>query len=57
MGSGLEELMLLEWMQKQGKGGGVSAYPEIATDFHLWLAPKIKLLVVRKESDYFFEWK
>lgn len=22
---------------KQGKGGGVSAYPEIAADFHLWL--------------------
>ncbi len=25
---------------KQGKGGGVSAYPEIAADFHLWLDPK-----------------
>ena len=24
---------------KQGKGGGVSAYPEIAADFHLWLDP------------------
>ena len=25
---------------KQGKGGGVSAYPEIVADFHLWLDPK-----------------
>ena len=33
---------------KQGKGGGVSAYPEIATDFHLWLDPKMHLTIVRK---------
>ena len=33
---------------KQGKGGGVSAYPEIAADFHLWLDPKARLAVVRK---------
>lgn len=32
---------------KQGKGGGVSAYPEIAADFHLWLDPKACLAVVR----------
>ena len=33
---------------KQGKGGGVSAYPEIAADFRLWLDPKAMLAVVRK---------
>ena len=32
---------------KQGKGGGVSAYPEIAKDFHLWLDPKVRLAIVR----------
>lgn len=32
---------------KQGKGGGVSAYPEIASDFHLWLDPKARLAIVR----------
>ncbi len=32
---------------KQGKGGGVSAYPEIAADFHLWLDPKTRLAIVR----------
>lgn len=25
---------------KQGKGRGMSIYPEIAADFQLWLAPK-----------------
>ena len=33
---------------KQGRGGGVSAYPEIAADFHLWVDPKIRLAIVRK---------
>lgn len=33
---------------KQGKGGGVSAYPEIAADFHLWLDPKARMAIVRK---------
>jgi hypothetical protein len=33
---------------KHGKGGGVSAYPEIAADFHLWLDPKARLAIVRK---------
>ena len=33
---------------KQGKGGGVSAYPEIAADFQLWLDPKTRLAIVRK---------
>ena len=33
---------------KQGKGGGVSVYPEIAADFHLWLDPKVRLTIVRK---------
>ena len=33
---------------KQGKGGGVSAYSEIAADFHLWLDPKVRLATVRK---------
>ena len=35
---------------KQGKGGGVSAYPEIAADFHLWLDPKARLAIVRKHT-------
>ena len=33
---------------KQGKGGGVSAYPEIVADFQLWLDPKARLAMVRK---------
>ncbi len=33
---------------KQGKGGGASASPEIAADFHLWLDPKARLAIVRK---------
>lgn len=33
---------------KQGKGGGVSAYSEIAADFHLWLDPKARLAIIRK---------
>ena len=28
---------------KQGKGGGVSAYPEIAAGFQLWIDPKVRL--------------
>ena len=32
---------------KQGKGGGVNAYPEIAADFHLWLDPSERLVLVR----------
>ena len=32
---------------KQGKGGGVSAYFEIAADFHLWLDPMERLVLVR----------
>ena len=35
---------------KQGKGGGVSAYPEIAADFHMWLDPKTRLEIVRKNN-------
>ena len=35
---------------KQGKGGGVSAYPEIAADFHLWLDPAERLALVRLGS-------
>lgn len=31
---------------KQGKGGGVSAYPEIAADFCLWLDPTARLAIV-----------
>ena len=33
---------------KQGKGGSVRAYPEIAADFQLWLDPKMRLAVVRQ---------
>ena len=36
---------------KQGKGGGVSAYPEIAADFRLWLDPAERLALVRLMSD------
>jgi len=32
---------------KQGKGGGVRAYPEIAADFQLWLAPLERLALIR----------
>lgn len=32
---------------KQGKGGGVSAYTEIAADFRLWLNPAERLTLVR----------
>ena len=32
---------------KQGKGGGVSAYHEIAADFRLWLDPAERLAIVR----------
>lgn len=35
---------------KQGKGGGVSAYPEIVADFHLWLDPKARLAIIRKHT-------
>ena len=41
---------------KQGKGGGVSAYPEIAADFRLWLDPAERLALIRMsqtmKSDY-----
>lgn len=36
---------------KQGKGGGVSAYPEIAADFRLWLNPAERLALVRLLRD------
>ena len=36
---------------KQGKGGGVSAYPEIAADFRLWLDPAERLALVRLMLD------
>ena len=36
---------------KQGKGGGVSAYPEIAADFRLWLDPAERLALVGLMSD------
>ena len=32
---------------KQGKGGGVRAYPEIAADFRLWLDPAERLTLLR----------
>ena len=32
---------------KQGKGGGVSAYPEIAADFRLWLDPKERSAILK----------
>lgn len=39
---------------QQGKGGGVSAYPEIAADFHLWLDPKMRLTIIRKHISPYF---
>ena len=36
---------------KQGKGGGVSAYPEIAADFRLWLDPTERLTLLRSTRD------
>lgn len=36
---------------KQGKGGGVSAYPEIVADFRLWLDPAERLALVRLMLD------
>lgn len=36
---------------KQGKSGGVRAYPEIAADFHLWLDPKVRLAIVRMRHE------
>ena len=36
---------------KQGKGGGVSAYPEIAADFRLWLNPAERLALVHFVRD------
>ncbi len=38
---------------KQGKGGGVKAYPEIAADFHLWLDPKTRLGILRHNRCHF----
>ena len=35
---------------KQGKGGGVSAYPEIAADFLLWLNPEERLALLRSKK-------
>ena len=32
---------------KQGKGGGVTAHSEIALDFHLWLDPAMRGVMVR----------
>lgn len=32
---------------KQGKGGGVTAHPEIALDFHLWLDPTMRIAMVK----------
>ena len=32
---------------KQGKGGGVTAYSEIALDFHLWLDPALRIRMIR----------
>ncbi|MFR1050378.1 MAG: KilA-N domain-containing protein [Lachnospirales bacterium] len=32
---------------KQGNGGGVTAHPEIALDFHLWLDPAMRVTMVR----------
>ena len=42
---------------KQGKGGGVRAYPEIAADFHLWLDPRMRLAVVWNEHNLFHDRK
>lgn len=36
---------------KQGKGGGVSAYPEIVADFRLWLDPEERLALIRQARE------
>lgn len=36
---------------KQGKGGGVRAYPEIAADFRLWLYPAERLALVQISAE------
>ncbi len=43
----IRETRALGMAVKQGKGGGVKAYPEIAADFRLWLDPKTRLAIVR----------
>ena len=32
---------------KQGKGGGVMAHPDIASDFRMWLDPSLRLALVK----------
>ena len=32
---------------KQGKGGGIMAHPDIASDFHMWLDPRLRLVLVK----------
>ena len=32
---------------KQGKGGGASAQPDIASDFKMWLDPSLRLALVK----------
>ncbi len=47
----IRETHALGMAVKQGKGGGVKAYPEIAEDFRLWLDPKARLAMVRYHHD------
>ncbi len=47
----IRETHALGMAVKQGKGGGVKAYPEIATDFRLWLDPKARLAIVRVKHE------
>ncbi len=46
----IRETHALGMYVKQGKGGGVKAYPEIAADFRLWLDPRARLALVRATS-------
>lgn len=40
---------------KQGKGGGTSAHPDIAVEFHMWLDPKFRMDVVKKYRNALIE--
>ncbi len=44
----IREMHALGMTVKQGKGGRVKAYPEIATDFFLWLDLKARLAIIRE---------
>ena len=55
--AGRDTIMLFLWIRKahairmyaeQGKGGGISAYPETVVGFRLWLDSKMILSLIRR---------